>query len=591
MSAKRSITIAALVLMCAALVACSSSTRGEKIRQAVAQGEFGRAAARLEEVMTQDRSSRDYMLDRMRLLYLRLADGRPARTDAVATTVFDLLRTQGINDDKTTAAAVFGEGGVIFWKGEPFEQAMAYAAVGINKGVLGEWDNARAAALSSLFLLKDFGENERGQRKSTQDIAREALESERRRERGDSTAKTYEQYLDKGYTPGQTDFALGYFLAGVANFAMFLEGGDPARDDEARDNFREAFELRPDLKPVADAIVERRANTIIVADFGQGPEKVAYGPDNALARFAPTSRAGARPLRVRQNTAEVGAFAVAADTDRMSRDHMWNNFEDVRSAKSTLGTALLAGGVITAAASDRNQTAQIVGASLAGLGLLLKATAGADTRHCEALPQRTYIAALRIDEPGTEVRLSIDDAGVMGLTLPSLAPPKQPGGLRLHYVRLPHAPGQRPWQWPGGIVYANDAVAARVPGDELPYILGGRCVRPPTLETLRRYQAAGNLLDYSLADLENLYRDEGIIFDSRGVVGRDALHLLEGGRALETPDPGSAGYARLFCQPHPPYQPRSPRLEQALEQLRTQRSRTGLAPVPSLRSLSQGTPR
>jgi hypothetical protein len=569
---------AAIALGAALIAGACSSDRGRTITSDIALGEFGRAAGRLETRMTTDRASRDYMLDRMRLLFLRLADGRTIRTDAVATTVFDLLRTQGINDDKTVAATVLGEGGVIFWKGEPFEQAMAYAAISVHKGVAGEWDNARAAALSSLFLLKDFGENERGQRKNTVDIARDAAEADQEAQRrADGSQAQPSDYIDKGYTPAKTNFALGYFLAGVANAAMFQEGGDPARDDESRDHFREALLLRPQLQPVADAIVQRRANTVIVVDFGAGPEKVAYGPDNALARFVPSTRSDERPLRVRQGNHDAGAVPVLGDVNRLAADHMWNNMEDVRQAKSTLGTLLLAGGGITAVSSD-NSLAQIIGASVAGIGLLMKATASADTRYCEALPQRTYIVALRIEQPDTPVRLSIDDAGVMGLTLPALDPPPPGKAMTMHYVRMPHSSARRAWQWPGELVYANDASDQRVPGDDLPYILGGTCVRTPSLETLRRYQSAGNLLDLSLTDLENLYRDEGIIFDTRGVIGRDAAHILEGGRSMELPAPGSAGFARVFCQPHKPYEPRSAPVAQLAQQVRSMRAPAPLPP-------------
>lgn len=559
---------ATVALCCAAaLLQGCGGDRGASLRADLARGEYSRAAARIEEKMTTDRASRDYMLDRMRLLFLRLADGRTARVEPVASGVFDLLRTQGINDDKTVAAAVLGEGGVIFWKGEPFEQAMAFAAVSIHKGIAGEWDNARAAALSSLFLLKDFGENERGGRKSTEDVARAAARSEAKRESGDGSAKTFEDYLDKGYSPTKSDFALGSLLAGVANLAMAREGGDPARDDEARDHFREAFTLRPDLKPVADALVSGEANTLFIVDFGAGPEKIAYGEDGALARFAPSTRSDARPLRLRLRNTDAGAFPIAGDVNRMAEDHMWNNFEDVRSAKSAIGTALLLGGGITAVSSD-NSTAQIIGASLAGLGLLFKATARADTRHCEALPQRTYVAAVRIDAPDTAVRLFVDGAGAMGLTLPAIDPPSSPRGVGMHYVRLPHSSAQRPWQWPGDVVYANDAYAADVPGDTLPYILGGRCVRTPTLDVLRDYQVSGYLLDLSLAELESLYRDEGILFETRGVSGRDAMHILEGGRSMEMPAPGSAGYARVYCQPHAPYRPVSKRVADLAARIR-----------------------
>lgn len=552
---------AAAAVLCALVLAGCAGSKPD-LRAAIARADFSKAAAKLEERMTTKRSDRNYMLDRMNLLSLRLADGVPSRTEPVAAEVFDLLRTQGINDDRTTAAAILGEGGVIFWKGEPFEQALAYAAISQHKAVAGEWDNARAAALSSLFLLKDFGENERGERLSTQEIATRALKADAARERGTSDSPTYEQYLDKGYTPVKTNFALGYFLAGVANLA--LASSDPAREDEARDQFREAFTLRPEVKPVADALIERRVNTVFIVDAGLGPEKVGYGPDNALARFDAVTRSDNTGLALDAPGAPLPTFPQIADVNAMSRDHSWNNFEDIRQAKSTLGTVLLAGGAITAVASD-DRTVQTIGLILAGAGLLLKATSAADTRHAEAFPQRTYIAVANITAPGTPVTLTA--AGVR-LTLPAIDPPPAGQTLALHCVRLP-GPGAVPWASSGVLRYANDRFAGPVPGDDLPWILGGRCVRTPSLEVLRSYQRAGHLLDFSLADLENLYQAEGILRPGTPAQGRPSAHILEGGSSLTCPEPGSTGYVRLFCAEHPPYKPRSREVADLAARLRS----------------------
>ncbi|MBL8746914.1 MAG: hypothetical protein JNK58_11225 [Phycisphaerae bacterium] len=540
------------------LAACAHTT-DTRIRELFDRGEYPRVASRVAARLPEDRSNRDYILDRMRLGLALLADGRPAAAEPIMTRTFEMLRTQGINDDKTVAAAILGDGNVIFWKGEPFEQAMMFHYIAVQKALLGEWDNARAASQSSLFLLKDFGENERGGRKTTEEIARTAVQRSQRSDRA------FDDYLDHGYTPVKTNFALGYFMNALANLALHRSSGDPARLDEARDNFNEAATLNPSLQPVADALINQSANTVFIIDYGPGPEKVRYGPDDSLTRFAPRLPSDQRPLNLELFEPAIASAtpadrvpsalptAIAADLNALAQDHMWNNFEDIRAAKSTLGTAMLLGGAI--AASSRDQTAQIVGLSLLGAGLFSKLTAAADTRHCELLPNRVYVAAANITHPVTTVTLAV--AGSPRLALPGIAPPRANRPLALHYVRMPMTSEIARWGQSGRVLYSNDACDCAVPGDDLPYILGGRCVQKPSLEVLRRYQSAGHLLDFSVIDLENLYREEGIDLnpDPRRLIA--PRHLLDGGTSLESPVAGSTGFVRLFCQEHPPYSPKS----------------------------------
>jgi hypothetical protein len=328
----------------------------------------------------------------------------------------------------------------------------------------------------------------------------------------------------------------------------------------------------PGLESVANVLLNNSANTVFIIDYGPGPEKVRYGPDDSLTRFAPRLASDQRQLTLESFSPSPnpdrkgGASAVAADLNALALDHMWNNFEDVRAAKSTLGTAMLLGGAITA--SSDNQTAQIVGLSLIGAGLLSKLTAGADTRHCELLPNRVYVAATNIDHPATTVTLTIE--GNPRLALPGINPPRASNPVALHYVRLPMSSEVAQWGQSGRVLYSNDACDCAVEGDGLPYILGGRCVQRPSLEVLRRYQAAGNLLDFSVIDLENLYRAEGINLnpDPRELIA--PRHILEGGDSLEAPIAGSTGFVRLFCQEHPPYLPKS-KNAQALQLSRAKR--------------------
>lgn len=510
----------------------------------------------LQKGLTKDPSDRAYILDRLRLLILTLADGSPAAAEETANQTFDLLRTQGLNDDKTVSAAVFNER-VKIWKGEPFEQAMAYAYIAMQKAELGQWDNARAAAQSSLFLLKDFGDNERGGKKTSEDVVREAARLDRQGKDGDA-------YIDHGYTPVKTDFALGYLLNGLANKAL----GGPDRDNEASDNFHEAANVNPFLAPLTQALLTGQYNTVFIVDAGVGPRKTAYGPDDALVRFLPVFPSDGRTLRVTAG-GQIAEYPVANDLNVMAADLQWNNLEDVRQAKSTIGDLLVVGGIAAAAypssgheSSQARTNRALIGAGVALLGAALKASASADTRYCEFLPQRVYVAPVFIAGPDAAVTLSVGGDPSQTITLTNLAPPAAGKSLQLRYVKL--TPRPEAWQTAGALVYANDRTEQRVPGDGLPYIMGGTCCRRPTSETLLRYQQAGFLRDMTSAAMENLYREEGITFTVEDQRGGSAAHILEGGTSMVCPLAGTAGYMRLFGQAHPPYVPKSEALKEAI---------------------------
>ncbi|MFA6045522.1 MAG: hypothetical protein WC718_11100 [Phycisphaerales bacterium] len=531
---------------------CASDRIDPRIQYAADAGQYGVAREALQGHLTKDPSDRAYILDRLRLLILTLADGSPDAAEQVANQAYDLLRTQGLNDDNTVSAAVFNER-VKIWKGEPFEQAMAYSYIAMQKAERGEWDNARAAAQNSLFLLKDFGDNERGGKKTAEDVAREAA-------RRDKAGKSGDGYIDHGYTPVKTDFALGYLLSGLASKAL-------GRDDEASDNFHEAENVNPYLQPLTKSLLNDKYNTVFVVDAGVGPRKVAYGPDDALVRFVPVYPSDGRTLRV-SAAGGVAEYPIANDLNVMAADLQWNNLEDVRQAKSAIGDVLLVGGIAAATVpGGRNESSQartnraLIGAGVALLGAALKASASADTRYCEFLPQRVYVVPVMVAGPDSVVTLSVGGDPGQTITLNSLSPPEN-RPLQLRYVRL--SPRAGAWQTAGALAYANDATEARVPGDGLPYIMGGTCCRSPTSATLLRYQGAGHLRDMTAVDLENLYREEGITFTVEDQRGASAAHILEGGTSMVMPLAGTAGYERLFGQPHEGYVPKTDALRQAI---------------------------
>ena len=523
----------------------------------LSQGDYARPRTELRQHLEPKRSDRAYLLDRMRVGVLTLADGYPESAQTIFEKVYDILRTQGINRDKTVASVVLNED-VKIWKGEPFEQALAMAFYSMTQAELGSWDNARAAANNSLFALRDFGEDEDGNRIDTYEIARRAVEYERAIEAGDSPDEALKKanYLDNGYAVRDSDFTLGYLLAGIANQQL-------GRLDEADDHFLRVLEINDQLDRLVQALRDNRYNTILIVSYGLGPRKEGYGPDNALARFTPRFASDDGELRVRFGPGTGRMYPAVTDVNLMASDHMWNNMEDIRSAKSTLGTVMLLGGLIaTDYGSSRrgNDDAVIIGVSAMLAGAVMKAGAHVDTRYCDVMPQRFYVVPLYLSDTGEPITLNVQGRPGSKLVVSGLDPPgpMSIGKAQLRYVHLvsnrnpnTEAPD---WATSGQVYYGNPYNGTHADG---PYILGGTDTSPPNTSVLRAYQNAGHLTGLTLADLRELYRSEGIEFtteDQHGYVGR---HVLEGGRSLVSPLPGTTGFARLFGRVHPPYQPKS----------------------------------
>jgi len=532
----------------------------------VVNGEYGQGRVVVSENLTQDRANRMYLLDRMRLGILTLADGYALPAGPVFEEIYEVLRTQGINRDKTVASVVLNED-IKFWKGEPFEQAMAMFYYGIQQAMLGHWDNTRAAAGNSLFKLRDFSDDDSDPHIDTLTIARRAMAYEQAIARGEDPDQARKEdktgdYLNSGYAVRDSNFTLGYLMAGLANLRL-------ARPDEARDYFALTSQIDPALEPLCQTLLRGRYNTLLVVSYGMGPVKVGYGPDQALAGFVPRYDSDDRPLIVDVDGQRVGAFPIVCDLNTMAADHMWNNLEDVRLAKSSLGTALIIGGVIAQdiADHDDSSTARDVGYGMLLTGLFMKAGAHVDTRYCDVLPQRVYVVPVHVATDDDLIGLQVQGLPATRMVLAGLGPPAA-GRVQLRYVRLvspPIAQGLEPgppfpWAASGRIYYSND-VTGPTDGPQSPYILGGRCVRTPTYPVLLSYQHGGAMDNTTITDLQELYRAEGISFDTGDYTGRAQLHVLEGGRSLVMPMAGTAGFARLMGQIHGPYQPRTEKLQ------------------------------
>lgn len=504
----------------------------------VARGRYGDARGRIAATMPSSRSDPGYLLARTKAGMVALADGLPEAAEPHLGEVYDLLRTQGLNEDKTVPSVVVHEG-VRIWKGEPFEQAMGYAYVAVHDLVMADWGNARAAAQDSLFLLRDFGRGAGGESLTPIQLTERA--AQRDRDGGD--------YLSTGYTAAETDFALGYLLAGVAN--RMLE-----RREEAGEHFAKASAVAPRLASLASALEHGDYDTLLIVDAGLGPEKIATGQDGVVAAFVPRERGPAGGLVVSHGGSAFMELPAVCDLNEMARDHRWNNLEDVRRVKSLLGSGLMVAGAAVAIGSDDTE-AQLAGLGMLLAGLAVRAGSRADTRHNELLPRLVYLVPVRgADGP---VTVQVAEKPGTRLTLAGLPSPAR-GELTVRYARLAadsYGTGNAPaWAVSGRVLYANDETGA-LDEPTLPYILGGRCVRTPTPDLLAEYQRAGLPGDVSFGRLMELYRLEGLEPLPGPERRRARGHVLEGGRTVFTPQSGTAAFARLFGQEHPAYQPRS----------------------------------
>lgn len=538
------------------------------------RGEFAAARQRVRETATSDPENRAYILDQMKLVSLGLAEGIPDAAEMVADRLNDRLRTQGLNDDTRFASVMLWDGATRIYKGDPFEQALAYYHIALIDALKGDWGNARAASQQSLFLLRDFSGALRsgGGTRDSDDAAalvRAAALAEREGKDGDS--------LGVDFVAVASDFEAGYLLRAIA--ARRLNEIDDM--DEA---LRILRQVSPRLSPVASLISQGRYNTVFAVDHGVAPEKYGSGPDKAVAARAAITPSDDAPL-VLSIGGESSEWPVATDVNRIAASTRWANLEDVRRAKSAIGSLLVTGGIITAATADDNDTQVMVGLIVSGVGALLKASSAADVQHNELFPQRMYLALADLNDPVNRVELAIGGRSPSRLVLPDV-PAGPRGGLALHYIRMPLRPG--PWAVADVPRYTNDVSIRRgdsAPDDVLPYILGGRDVQSPSLAVLRAYQASGHLAGFSVDDLIDLYREEGIRIAGLDGTWEDVgLHVLEGGSWLYTPAPASTAYKRLFYSDHPPYRPRSKRVESLRQQIQRQHSsvsvRGGTSPDP-----------
>lgn len=515
------------------LAGCSTGYQADsRVLDLVASAEFGRAREVLY-TSPAPTTGRTDLLDSTKKGMMAMADGLTDAADLEFEKVFAILRTQGLNADRTTESIFVSEEGVRIWKGEPFEQAMAYAAIAENDAMRGDWGNARAAAENALFHLRDYSDD------------------------AGSVGEEVE------YRAVESTFALGYMLHGIAALEML-------RREEAEESFARAVAARPAVGPVVEQLLSGRYDVILVIDYGLGPRREAVGSGGVGVRYVPRTRSDDAPVRVSWAGGE-GEWPQAADVNAMSRDERWQSLESIRRFKQGLGEGLLLGGAVLASTGGTGEDDDVarlaIGAGLIALGAIAQSNARADTRHNELLPQRVYIVPLELEGSRGPVRVEVAGHPGSRMTLHGLWA-RDTEETALRYVRLP-ARGVA-WADAPEILYGND-VTGPVVEPTLPWILGGRDARFPDHAAALDYERAG-LLDQglpgdTLGEVRELYRLEGIrpfpMDDQRLVTG----HIFEGGRSLFTPLPGTTGFTRLFARAHGRYEPRSDEVRALAERL------------------------
>lgn len=399
---------AAALLAGCVLGACAADRAAQEGVRAFYAGDFASAAVAFRPGAERRPFDENSILNSARLGMAELAAGRAQSAVRPLGTAYQLLESGSVNDEGRILAATVLHEGVRVYKGEPFEQAMTYTALAWANALRGDWENVRVCARSAVRRLAD-----------------------------------YQNALGNKSRPGapETDFALGYFLEGLANAAM----NEP--DLSALDR---AVLLNAALAPHADRVRARDFNAVIVIEAGRGPEKEAYGDDNAQTRWAALD-SGPGSARIEMVTPPGSApdargLAAAADVNRMSEVHRWNNLQDARSFKSGLGSVLVVGGAGTAVVSE-DKGAQIAGISAAAAGLLMKALSSADVRHNELLPAEVFVAVLKVPEGGADVRVSLGAAS--RLDIPGVRPgtPSSPSVVYARVVPRPRLAARAVTSW------------------------------------------------------------------------------------------------------------------------------------------------
>lgn len=500
------------------------------------------------------------MLNLFRLGLAAMADGDHIEAERAFLAVRDRMLSGRINDDDRIAAATLIQEDIRIWTGEPYEQAMFWYATASLYMTEGDWENGRAAAQNALFKLRDFGDLTTKSREEVDDMIAAARQAESGAGGSDRNARGEGQ----PYRAVESEFLVGYLLAGI-NYRLL---GYPA---DAEPLFNRVLELDPSFAPLVDQLRQNEYDTLLLIDYGRGPTKIAYGDDLERIGFSPDGRKAATPG---VHVAEAGRpipltfNRPAVDLWRLSQIPRWWSLESVRKTRSLIGKGLMTAGLVTAGvgvAADSTEAA-LAGLGAIALGALLRATAQADTRHVELLPRCVFVVPLKLGQGRHDLSITFDhDSDPRSLGEGSaggvwhMLEAGQPGKPRVYALRMHHGMGRGMPHWSNRRLYTSTALGDQQPG--LPYVFGGRDVSPLNESLLNTLQATGQLAGVTQTQFNDATQSLGLfrLPGPQGMDDKQALspdkyrHVVEGGKVLWTPQPGTHQFQRVFYLAHPPF--------------------------------------
>lgn len=562
--------------LAAVAIALSFGCQGQSPRLhpgAVRQVNEGRFDTAREELRSHaaDLNSPDVILDNHRLAVASIHDGALFEAGMAFNQAYPFMVSGQLNDSNRIASAKFTYESRLIWRGEPFEQAMAWYYQAVYQAILGDWENVRAASKNMLFQLADFASG------ASLDDAMSRAESP--------------EWIDRYPERIESDLVMGYILLGLANRQL-------QRPADASDAFSHAATLAPHLAELLTTLETGTYDTLLFVEAGRGPEKVPVGKHGESFVYRPLpdrTPSGGGPLIVdvdRFGRVPIPAATSLVDTWALAQHPRWWSLASLRRLKASMGDIATIAGLIaitygsshghvysgshgsgvhaSSHGDDTDGGLLLVGLALIGLGQALAETAQADLRHLDVLPRQVHLVPLRLGPDTTPRRVVITAPAESQYAVRHYISPGTGRDPKAYTTRL--HPGEPPPQaytsaWPR-VMHPND-VTGPIAGT-YPYILGGTCVCTPTAEVLATYQAGGFLRDVTLSELEMLYQAERIGINRPLARKHDAYrHVLRGGHMMYTPHPGSSGFEHLTYTAALPYEPRS-------REVREMRARLGL---------------
>ncbi len=504
-----------------------------------------------------DEQSPDVILDNLRLAVASIHDGAMFESRFALSRAYPYMVSGTVNQNGNAHKSPFWEAeGRLVWKGEPFEQAGAWYYQSLNAMLNNDWENARAAAQNMLFTLVDFAGAE------TIGEAMQLAESP--------------EWFDEHSAEVESDLVIGYVLLGVSES---LQNNSYA----ANEAFAHALRLQPQLKDLILQLQERNYNTLWFVEAERGPRKVLLGRHGETFIYRPVAKHDPGTLEMITSVAQSsGDLQLSARLDvvdfwKLSRHPRWWSMRSLREGRAVLGDVLKVAGAGAAVYGGANtdstsgRIALIAGVSMIIFGESLTQSAEADKRFLDVLPRTVYLVPLQLPPGEHTIQFNLDTGDQQLSATRHLISPGQMEGAtpspsvytaRLMRQRHASAAPTIASLAPNDIRHCNDATG-HIAGRK-PYILGGTCVCTPTPSLMQAYSAAGVLGDWTVGQLDELYRAEGIVRAPLPAVDRATSktyhHILRKGRLLYTPRVGSAGFEQLTFQSAPPYVARSTQL-------------------------------